>query len=587
MGARAIVVLVLVVAALAAALLLTDEKVPVERVAVAPVLDGRSLRDSVRLRWQLREREPVEIGRAPDGRFQLQEPFVDIASAAHLKQIVDAWDSAQMHAAPLADDEHGREQAGLAPPELVFTAEWADGPPLRIEVGAPGPLGTTRFLRVHGKIWEGGEALLESMRVGLDDLRERAVFRHGLAQVQELRVRMRPAEGKSETIHLRLDQGTWRLLAPIEARADPVEAQRFVTAVLSLRVDFFHVGPMRMPAGEPRVEITATGAFGEEHCKLWQEQGQLVGVLPGRDVVFLSDHVQYAHVFENATDRLRARILVPMPESAFTQMVELVVDPGQGRGDRLRLLRTTPALPWRLVEPVEYPAAATPPNEAVLAVQLLVAREFVDDADAVRPRAQDPRYGLLPATRTAVLVRGVADAAPVTLWFGAEASRGDQALVYACRADDPDTVVLVQQANVAALRRSWLDYCALDVVRQSAGVDRLELERDGTIRAFQVEDGVWRRVGDPAERREVGELVNDLLLDLTGTKAVDARGEAFATPDWQVHLARRGGDRLDTIRVWDRGPGEPLVVQRARPEQPPVAFVISKLISDQLRALWQ
>ncbi len=589
MGARGIVVLLLLVAGLGAVLLFTDEKPPVTKVATTAVLGGRSLADCVTMRWQFHEEQPIEIGRAPDGRFQLREPLVDIASAARLHQLVVAWDSAQMRAAPLEDTEAGRQQAGLAPPELVFTASWADGDPLTVEVGAPGPLGTTRFLRRDGKIWEGGDALLESLRIGLDDLRERAVFHNAFAHVQEVRVEQRPPGGKAETIHVRLDGAEWRLLAPIEARADAVEAQRFVTAVLSLRVDDFQVGMMAPRQTEPEIEVTVKGGHGEEHLKLWRELGQMFGELPGRGVVFVADQVQYAHVFENAADRLRARMLVPMGESTFAEMVELVVDPGQGRGDRLRLVRDTPAAEWRIVEPVQYRAAPTPSNEAVHAVQLLVASEFVEDADSERPRSEDPRYGLQPAQRTTVTIRGVRDTAPKTLWFGSDASRGDEAFVHTARADEPDTVVLVQKAHVTTLRRSWLAYCDLQIVRQPAGVDQLALvHRDGRERTFRIEDGTWQLAGTPGERDEVGGLVTDLLVDLTGTKAVDARGAGFETPDWTLRLMRKNGDVLDTLRVWDRGAEQALLVQRHQNGgAPPVAFEIGKLVATQLRALWQ
>jgi peptide/nickel transport system permease protein len=66
---------------------------------------------------------------------------------------------------------------------LDWLARYADGHEIRVDVGAEGPLGTTRFLRAHGAIWEGGQALLESMRANPDDLREKAVFRNAFGHV--------------------------------------------------------------------------------------------------------------------------------------------------------------------------------------------------------------------------------------------------------------------------------------------------------------------------------------------------------------------------------------------------------------------
>lgn len=584
MGLRAILVLLVVGLGLGAILYFTDEKPQTQKVAQTPVLEGRSLTDCVRVRWQFRGRPPIEMGRAADGRFQMQEPLVDVASAAHMKQIVDAWDSAQMRATPLADDDAGRQQAGLSPPELVFTAEFADKHELTIEVGAPGPLGTTRFLRAHGKIWEGGEALLESMRANPDDLRERAVFRNAFAQASEVRLDQQMPSGKRETLHVKLEKDGWRLLAPIQGRADPVAAQRFVTSILSLRVDDFAQGVTRFPDREPRIVVMVKGAYGEENLQLWDERHELFGSLPGRNLAFTSSSVQYAQIFENAVDGMRARILVPMGEGTFAEMLELVVDPGQGRGDRLRLSRETPAAAWSLLEPVPYPSAPTPCNEAVHAVQLLVAMEFVEDADAKRPRAEDPRYGL-QAGRLVVTTRGVRDALPTTLWFGSETQRGEDKFVHACRADEPDTVVLVQKAHVDTLRRGWLDYCALRVLQQPAGIDRLDLaHKDGRTRTFQIEGGQWQLVGTPGER-DLAELVTEDLSDLVGSKAVDARGAAFDQPDWGLKLMRRNGDELGLLKCWDRGDDQPLLVQAG--ERAPVVFELKPRIAKALRALWQ
>lgn len=587
MGLRGIVVLLVVALGLGAVLYFTDEKPPTDKVAATAVLEGRSLAACSVMRWQFRDRPPIEIGRGPDGRFQMQEPLVDLASAAHMKQIVDAWDSAQMRAAPLADDEEGRQRAGLLPPELVFTVVYPDKHEITIEVGAPGPLGTTRFLRCHGKIWEGGEALLESMRANPDDLRERAVFRNAFAQANEVRVEQLMPSGKREAIHVKLEKGGWRLLAPIQGRADAVATQRFVTSILSLRVDDFAPGLTRFPERDPRIQVMVKGAYGEENLKLWDENLELFGSLPGRNLTFTSSSLQYAQIFENAVEGMRARILVPMGESTFAELVDLLVDPGQGRGDRLRLSRETPTADWRILEPVTFAATPTACNEAVHAVQLLVAMEFVEDADAKRPRAEDPRYGLQAASgRVAVTTRGVRDQATTTLWFGAETARGDDKFVYVCRADEPDTVVLVQKAQVDTLRRSWLDYCALRIVQQPAAVDRIDLlHKDGRARRFQIEGTTWQLVGAAGARAEVGDLVNDDLRDLVGTRAVDARAAAFDTPDWTLRLLRKNGDDLGVLKLWDRGADQPLVAQAG--ERSPVAFELGARIRRDLRALWQ
>lgn len=585
MGTRGILVLLLLCAGLGAVLLLTDQTVEVKKQAETAALGGRSLADAAVVRWQFRERPPIEIGRGPDGRFQLREPLVDLASAAYMKQICDAWDSAQMRKAPLADDDDGRRQAGLTPPELTFLARFADGHEVRIEVGAQGPLGTTRFLRSHGAIWEGGQALLESMRANPDDLREKAVFRNAFAQASEVRVDHLLDSGRRETLHLKLAETGWRLLAPIAGRADPNAAQRFVTAVLSLRVDDFLPGLVRFPDREPSVRVTVVGAFGEEQLSLWDERRELFGSLPGRQLAFTSSSLQYAQIFDNAAENLRARILLPFDQTAFAELVDVVADPGQGRGDRLRIVRESATGDWRLVEPVEWAAAPTPCNEAIEAIQLLTAVEFRDDADGVRPRAEDPRYGL-QAGRTALSTRTARETKATTLWFGADARHGEEAVVHACRADEPDTVALVPVGPVTVLRRSWVDYVSKRVLSQSAVVERLDLSHaDGRTRSFRIEDGRWRLVGAEGARPEVGEFAQDELRDLVGSKVIDARGARFDAPEWTVRLMRGNGDELGALRVFEDAADRPLAVQAGA--RAPVAFELSTRQSRELRALWQ
>jgi hypothetical protein len=583
MGSKAILILLLVAAALGVTLYLTDAKTTSDEVAEASVLGGRSLSNATRLRWEFEGQQAVELGHAADGRFELKEPIVDIASAAYLKQIVHSWDSAQMRAVPFADDEEGRKRAGLDPPELHLIAEWDDGKRIDVEVGASGPLGSTRFLRINDKIWEGGAALIESMRVGLNDLRERQVFRHAFGAVRQVTLDQLLPSGKRETLDIHSVGGEWQLQSPVTGRADPVAAKRFVTAVVSLRVDHFQPGAVRIPSRTPDIKIAIAGAFGEEAVDVWLEQGQIWGLLPGRGHIFTSNNQQYGQVFVNAANNLRSRILVPMGESTYEELVELIVDPGQGRGDRIRLRRESQTSAWKMLEPIEYEVRATPVNESAYALQQLVAREFVSE-DGVRPRAEDPRYGLQGARWTVSTRRARANELQV-LWFGKDVVGGDEAAVFCCRSDEPDNVVVVQKIPFDVLRRSWLVYCDRQIMKQPGVIERLDLEhKDGRKRSFESTGEVWSLVGVEGDRSEVGEFANDILRDFVGKKAVDMR-DGFEGPDWTLTMMRRNGDELGLIKVWDAGDELPLICKGRK--EAPVGFEVNKSNSRDLRAMWK
>ncbi len=579
MGLRTIVVLLLLVASLVAVLWWTEQKPPVRDLAEVAALDGRSLGDSAVIRWQLEGRPPIEIRQRAGGQFALTEPVADLASPAYLRQIAAAWESARLRRTPIVDDEAGRQKAGLTPPAATFAVDWPDGHKVLLEIGAPGPLGDGWFVRRDGVIWEGGEGLLTSLAVGIDGLRDPSVFRHGEASCSVLEFTQTPAGGKRETIRLERSGGDWRLAAPVQARADPDAAMQFLTAVLALRVDHFVPGMVRLPERQPEIEIFVRGDFGEEQLQLWEEAGSVFGQLPGRGIVFTSDNRQYTSIFVNAIERLRARILVPMRVVA-EELAEVTVDPGQGRGERLRLVRQTSAAEWRLVEPVDLATHPTPPSELVQAINNLRAYEFIPGA------ASEPSFGLVPERRLVLTLRAFERRETTTLWLGAELRRGDDAFVYACRADEPDNVVLVPAPPVDLLRRPFTDYAALDVWRLTVPVERLELQsRGGEVIVYALTDGVWRKEGDPEPRPEVGGFVNDVLRDLRGERAVDLRGQPLGTPDWLVSLRRANGDSFGELRLWDRSKAAPLVVQRVGDTH--TGQELSDFVAKSLRELWQ
>lgn len=603
MGGKAILVLLLVVAGLLTTLWYTDQSPPVKKVDQGPVLEGRSLTNATKIRWQFHEMSPIEIGRAPDGRFQIQEPMRDIASMGYLTQIVNVWDSANMLVTKHPDTEAGRAKTGLVTPELRFIVEWEDDQRIEIEFGSEGPLGDTRFLRLvdveNSRIWEGGAGLIESMRVGLNDLRSRQVFRHVAGNVKALRLDQANSEGRREPVQLKLQNGEWMLTEPVAGRADPVAAKKFITAVTSLRVDYFQPGSLTVPDRDPEIRIAIEGSYGEELLDLWMESGQVYGLLPGRGHIFTSDNNQYGQVFVNAINNLRARILVPMGASTFEELVELVIDPGQGRGDRIRLLRESQTSPWQMIEPVPCQTSPTPVNEAAHALHQLVARGFVIE-DGIRPRANDPRYGM-DGARWSVSTRRARSAKMHTLWFGADVpvalGAEVEARVYACRSDEPDNVVVVQKLPVETLKRSWLVYCDRQIRRHSAVVERVEIERpsftdaqgvlqEGESRVFAMqEDGSWRLEGSDADRTEVGDFTHDILRDLVGKKAVDMRA-GFDDPDWVLSLKRSNGDELGLMAIWDAGEGKPLIV-KARGGADNIGYALNKSSSAAMRAFWK
>jgi hypothetical protein len=162
---------------------------------------------------------------------------------------------------------------------------------------------------------------------------------------------------------------------------------------------------------------------------------------------------------------------------------------------------------------------------------------------------------------------------------------GELPTTYVCRADEPTTVVMVPRSAAEALRRPWTEYPARRVLQVTVPIERLELTpKAGGAIVYRSGEAGWVRDGVPGSASAVGDFVSEELRDMVGTAAVDVRGPDFATPDVVVKLARRNGDTLAELRLWDRG-GDKLVAQSN--DQHSVGFELSARNSRELRALWQ
>lgn len=576
MGFRTTLALLLVAGLLYLLLRWTDEKPAVATAPTVTVLRDHVLDQATRIRWAFADQPPIELRRDGDGALQLAEPIVDRVNAGYLHNIALAYDSAQLQNTPLRDTAEDREKAGLEPPALVFEAWFQDGQHVSIEVGAVGPLGTDRFVRTGGAIWRGSEALIGALRVGLDDLRDPLVFRHNDQLTTEVLVDHRLETGSRELLHVKRDGLDWRLVAPVQGRADAAQIQGFLRALLSLRIDFFLPSVLRPPARPAEIAVTVHGALGTERIELWREQGQLIGQLPARKLAFQSSDSQFTQIFQNGADALRARVLFPATD-LVQQVVQVILDPGAGRGERTRLERSSPEAPWRIREPVDAAVPPTPLAELLQALNNLRAVQFEDGAD---PAA----YGL-GADSLRVGLRTATGGDPTWVRIGRDERRGELDVTYACRVDD-SLVVAVPQAAAAVLRRPWPTYCDRTVLALQVPVERLDLWRHGSTaeRSFRSVDGQWSLAGETAVREWLGGFVDDVLRDLRARAVRSARLSQLGDEDWSVALCRANGDRLATLRVWDRGDAPLLVQPTAQPE---LVYELDPAWSRSLRDLWQ
>ena len=576
MRARASLALLGVVAALALVLWLTDEKPSdVGRVAV-PALGGHALDRAVLIRWEQQGLQPIEIRRDPGGPFRLTEPIDDLASVAFLRSLAATYDSAQLADQQQPDTEQNRKKYGLDQPRLVVDVKFEDGALQHLELGGEGWSGRDVYVRREGRIYLGGLALWSSLQVNLDDLRDRAVFRTPGSALTGVVVEERTEAGPRRLRLARHDLD-WRLVEPVSALADAQAAHGFVAQLLGLHIDQFPPSVVRFPEGAPDLVVTLEAGAQQETVSLFQDQqGSLFGRLPERKITFACGAAQFNAIFGVAADQLRAKVLLPIG-NVHQDLVRIIVEPGEGRGPRLVLGRSSVADPqWTLVEPVHALANPTPVQQLLTALNNLHALAFFDGGAAA------PRFGLRQdGLRVGALAAD--KRAPAFVWLGSDDRQGELDVTYAARADLPDEVASVPRGAVDQIRRPWTDYLALEVLRLDQPVQRLDLQRrDGAARTFRRQAQGWRQDGATALREDVDDIVDE-VRDLHGKRAFGARMLQLGEPEWTLKLCRDSGDAFATLSFWERNGA--LLVQPGSASE--VAYELSPTHAKLLRQLWQ
>lgn len=583
MGLRTTASLLAAVLGLGAVLYFTNEK-PTQKGDVAvSLLNNHRLASATRMYWQFRDEEPVEIRREPGGPFRLTYPIEDLVATDHLVNVAATFDSAMIGETPLEDTPENREKTGLDRPRLVVDLEFEDGQKDHFEIGADGPLGNDLFVRRNGQIYRGGLALHTALHKGLDDLRERQVFRTPPAAVNELVVDRLRKSGAREVMRLRRAGDGWQLVEPIVARAATSSANSFVGNVLAMRIDVFVSGPLRLPDTPPDLVLTLKGGNQDEVLRLWLDtQDNLLGRLDDRRISFKTLNQQYQRIFTETADELRSRILVPMPD-IYHQIATILVDPGSG-GTRLLLRRESSDQPWSFQEPIVGPSDPQATNELITAINNLRALAFL-------PPGTKPEDCGLGVGSIVLSVQGVDDRTPHRLRLGADGTIEGIEIAHAAVEEAPNEVVAVPRGAVGEIRRPWTAYVPRRIFAVTEPVTRVDLaRRGGATRQLRVgENGEWVDPAGAAVDDGVVADVVDGLRDLQARHVHAQKARDLGEPDWTLVMSRNydppdsvGFGALD---VWERADLPLLVRSRTGPED--VVFELAPLVSQNLAKLWK
>jgi hypothetical protein len=522
---------------------------PASATGGAAALEGRRVIEARELRFvRQRGTETLVVRHLEDG-WKLVEPIIDLAAPERLESIANAYDNALLTPAKEAAEvtEGYLEQTGLAEPEAWIEFRYDDrDEPLRLEIGAPGPLGSDRFVRRAGAVYRAQHALLSVLQVNRDDLRARRVFSFGAADVHRVVIDRKAAGDSRETLDIRRVGYTYRLESP-DVRLDPATVARFLQLLTGLRIDQFLPGAWRTdsllggPTPAPDVRLQVHGPGGVQTVELFEAGGGLTGRHVERGISFAVDGAEFATAVETPLVALRSRALLSF---AVEDIESITVDPGRGVAAPMKLERAGEQ-GYRMAQPLTGTAAPTPVAELLSAIRRLGISQFVAD------EIEDPGTYGLGESAARVMLAGALAPLRDEIEIGRVADE-DPAFRYVRRADER-SVGLIDARIAEAVLRPWFAYVDLTVSevaqREAIGVVRVLAVEGGekAERAVFVRgaDRLWH-VGRDADApaRNLQETVV-LMSDLEGVRAWPEGsfdGEALA--EYEIRLERANGDAL-------------------------------------------
>ena len=362
---------------------------------------------------------------------------------------------------------------------------------------------------------------------------------------------------------LKKADGAWRIVEPLEVKADEGEATGIVTNLASLDiqrvVEENATDLAQFGLAAPRIEVGFRKAGQAEASRLLLGDknatgGEIYAKLPGSARVFLVSSFLES-TFDKGTFALRDKTILSF-DRAKVDSLDIVT-----KDQRLTFAKT--GTTWRLTSPVDARADQGQVEGAIGSLQTLAMKSIAEPEAAEKDLA---KYGLDKPELTATVGAGSTRA---TVVIGKADESGFQ---YARDLSRP-MIVTIDPALVNALRNNADSFRPKDVFEfRSFTASRLEVTRGSATVAFERvtdKDGAakWKRVS-PAKDVETSEMDN-LLSALSGLSVsgwVDAKAKTGADAPVAIVTAKfedgtkeervafgKVGDEVFAIRAGEPG----------------------------------
>lgn len=355
----------------------------------------------------------------------------------------------------------------------------------------------------------------------------------------------------AETVRLEKADGAWRLLAPVQAKAESRPVEDLLSTLATARVER-EIDPSPAKLADygletPAVEITFRAQGQERGLRLGAKSPTGLWVYAqeaGKPAVFLAPDSLLRDSQKSASE-FRDRTVLAF-EKKDVKGVEV-----RAPGGPALAVQAKGADEWQLTTPLAAPADREQVSGLLDKLKGAKVKEFVaDPARAPAPAARPAdAYGLDRPLR-------------VTLWLGEEKERVAKTLrlgravpekkaVYAQREGEA-AVFLVEEDLLKAVPTSPVALRDKTVFAYDRGkLERLELESPKGKVALAIEGGVWRITAPVALKADEAAMSNLLW------KARDLRAREFVADDAR-RLARFGLDRPQVrLSVWEKEAKEP------------------------------
>lgn len=528
-------------------------------------------------------KETIKLVKDPSAGWMLAEPVRAKAEQRTVDEVLEGLVEGKRERV-VAEQAGNLADFGLSEPSLVVEATVKDAAaPTVLQIGAQTPTLSGYYAREgeQAKVLMIPNSLQAKFNKTVFNLRDKTVLAVDQNQVKRLEVQ----HGEQLIAVEAGGDKEWKLVAPLEAKADKAKVTDLIGAINGAKVkEFIEETPQDLAKyglnppkwrltfflGDDRAEKTLL--LGDEDTA----KGGLNAKRSATDNVFLVDTKLAEKLPKEASDWRDRRLLAFKREAA--EKVEIVAGDTTTEVVCVENCGKIPDDRWRITRPIEAKADAVKVRTLLRNIEELKAKAFISEAAAdLAP------YGLeAPAAQLRVWLKDTA--APITVLVGRDDAEKEGAYV---KVPDKPAVYLIDARDRQDLVKQARDLRDLKLLAFKArDVRKIELARPERDVVIEGDGETWSQV-KPEKAKLDGYKVRSLLWKLEDLEfkeewpagAVAAETHGLDAPVATVTLWLAGGKKVDTLKLGRPVEGKEWIY--AQLESSPMLYAVdAKVLND-------